>query len=85
MIKGQIRALQEKGTLLFYNSEGNPEAFKLMVRHISFGTVLKVGKIKGGYFVPSEEIYLVDFENNKIEKTNKEIKIIPLQFMEESD
>ena len=71
-----------KGNDLFYNSEGNSEAFKLFVRHISFAENLNYGIMKNGYFYPNKEILLVDFDKQIISKINNKLKVKALKFYE---
>lgn len=71
----KINKLKEKDIPLFYITEGNPKAFRLFVRHISFAKTLNLGKIKENIFIPNTEIYIVDFEKNEIY-----IKKIPFKF-----
>jgi len=60
---------------LFYNSNGNKNAFKLFVRHISYAEKLGYGKIKFDYLLLSKDILIVDFDSETIELIPHENKI----------
>ena len=51
---------------LFYNSSGNPDAYKLCIKHISAAPAFRKGFKIGNDFVPNEGIYLVDFDKEEI-------------------
>jgi len=69
-----------KNIQLYYNSIGNPLAFKNGVRHLSsapsYGIALKIGD----FIEPLETIYIVDFEKKSITPINTKIKLIPLKY-----
>jgi len=67
--------------LLFYNSDGSTEAYKLCIRHISAAMSAGVAKLEKGYMIPHEILYLVDLEKETIYGTSKKIKVINLEFL----
>jgi len=61
-----IIKMRESGLDLFYNSEGNTEAYKLNVKHISAAKMFGYGTIMLNNFESNKLITLVDFENETI-------------------
>jgi len=66
---------------LFYNSNGNENAYKLFVRHISYAPSLGYGKIIRGSLTPLKPIFIVNFELECIEKVEDSLKIINLLYL----
>jgi len=66
---------------LFYNSSGNKNAYKLFVRHISYAPAMGIGIKIGDFFIPTKDVNIVDFENEKIIQTEDKIKIIPIKIL----
>ncbi len=64
---------------LFYNGRGSKEAYQLNIKHLSFAPVLGLAIRAGEYIYPKEALYLVDLENEKIEKITDKIKVTTLQ------
>jgi len=64
---------------LYYNSSGNPTAYKLGVKHIlasvNDGLAIKAGE----YLYPKDELHIVNFENGEIEVIKDKIKYIKLE------
>ena len=64
---------------LYYNSSGNPTAYKLGVKHIlasvNDGLAIKAGK----YLYPKDELHIVNFDNEKIEVIKDKVKYIELE------
>jgi len=64
---------------LYYNSSGNPTAYKLGVKHIlasvNDGLAIKAGE----YLYPKDELHIVNFDNEKIEVIKDKIKYIELE------
>jgi len=58
----KINQLKKENIPLFYITEGNPKAFKLFVRHISYAETLGLGKIIENTFVPNTTIYIVNWD-----------------------
>ena len=66
---------------LFYNGTGNPEAFKLCVKHISAAPAFSLAVETNGFIHPFDTLFIVDFENETIFETENPIKKIPLKFL----
>jgi len=66
-----------KGVDLFYNTNGNKNAFKLFVRHLSYAEKLGYGKVKDNLLKLNKNLYLVNFECESITyiKAGSELKI----------
>ena len=64
---------------LFYNSEGNVNAYKLCVRHLSYAPCMGLGIILNKSFIPTEDIYLVDFKKEMIYELEGKIKLIKIK------
>lgn len=80
MFENRIRELNENYDL-FYNSDGNPLAFKLCVKHLSFAKSLNYIELDfENRFKVLREFYLVDFEKEEIKKIKKDeiIELIEL-------
>lgn len=75
---------KDNGINLFYNSEGNDQAYKLFIRHIGYAVSLGYGKIKNGILFLEKDIFIVNFEEKIINLYLKEeyIHIIPLKILE---
>jgi len=76
----KINQLKKENIPLFYITEGNPKAFKLFVRHISYAETLGLGKIIENTFVPNTTIYIVNFEKEEITKTKKPFSFKSLKY-----
>ena len=63
---------------LFYNEEGNTDAYRLCVRHLSYAPTMGLGIILNKNFIPTNEIYLVDFKKEIIYELEDKIKLIQL-------
>lgn len=84
----KIEEAINSGYFVFYNSTGNTNAFRLMVRHISFAKNLGCAlKLYNNEVVIKKECFLVDFEKEEVLKLNinDKITIIDLEFMENED
>jgi len=79
--KDTIKKYIDNDTHLFYNGSGNPEAFKLCVKHISAAPSFSLAVKTNGQIYPFGTIFLVDFDNESIEETENPIKEIPLKFL----
>lgn len=75
----EVKELTSKKDV-FYASSGNPNAYKLFVRHISHAEKLGYGSCSGRNFIPSCEITVVDFEKKKIFTTTDPV---PMQEIKE--
>lgn len=64
---------------LFYNTTGNPTAYKLCIRHLSAAPSAGLAKLNQGYIYPKEVIHLVDLEAEKIEVIQDKIQLIKLK------
>ena len=64
---------------LYYNTSGNPTAYKLGIKHIlasvNDGLAIKAGE----YLYPKDELHIVDFENEEILVVKDKIKYISLE------
>lgn len=79
--KKKIRKMTEEGAGLFYNGKGNPEAFKMCVRHIQTAENYGYGTT-GTFFKPKKDTFLVDFEKETITLITEPLKIKPLKVLE---
>jgi len=77
----KIKDFQKEGKILFYTTKGNPTAYKLMVRHISYADKMGYGDIRNNTFYPNQEIYIADFEKQEILKTDKKIEFEAIKFL----
>jgi len=66
---------------LFYNTSGDPRAFKLNVRHLSASSFCGLAQLIDGYIFPKSNIYLLDLEKESIELINEKIKLVELEFL----
>lgn len=65
-VKEYIKELQAKGIDIFYLGEGNPECYRLNLKHIGFSKVMGLTRVIGTnihgqkiYSVSAEEIYVM--------------------------
>jgi len=70
-----------KGDILFYNTSGNPEAFKLCVRHLSYAEHIGLGSLRKGFFTPNSNVSLVDFDKEEINIVSAPIKVVKLKYL----
>lgn len=84
MFTTEIIECQKLGNTLFYSSSGNPQAYRLNVKHISFAPILGYGKIFNNCFKVEKEILIVDFEKEQIIEfeVGEKIKVIDLESLE---
>ena len=66
---------------LFYNSEGNTDAYKLCIRHISAAMSAGVARLENGYMIPHDVLYLVDLDREIIEEHTQKVKVVALEFL----
>jgi hypothetical protein len=66
---------------LFYNTSGNPTAYKLNIRHLSASSFCGLAQLIDGYIFPKSNIYLVDLEKESIERIENRIKLIELEVL----
>ena len=64
---------------LFYNTSGNPKAYKLHIRHLSASSFCGLAQLIDGYIFPKSNIYIVDLESETIELVKEKIKLIQLE------
>jgi len=76
--KEQIKNFQYP---LFYNTSGDPRAFKLNVRHLSASSFCGLAQLIDGYIFPKSDIYLLDLESETIELIKNKIKLIQLEVL----
>ncbi len=79
--KEKIKQLIDNNIHLFYNGTGNPEAFKLCVKHISAAPSFSLAVETNGFIHPFDTLYIVDFENETIIETENPIEKTPLKFL----
>ena len=77
--KEEVKSRINSGDILFYNSAGNPEAYKLFVRHLSSSPFLSQSFKIGNKIHPNDFLYLVDFENELIIEVDIPIELIDLK------
>lgn len=80
-LEEEIKYYKNNGINLFYNSEGNDQAYKLFVRHVGYAAALGYGKIKNEVLLLEKDIYIVDFDLKLIDLflSGTEIKVISLK------
>ena len=66
---------------LFYNTDGNPQAYKLNIRHLSAVSSSSMAQLINGYIHPKETLYIVNLEKEIIESVSTKIKLINLQIL----
>ena len=66
---------------LFYNTSGNPTAYKLNIRHLSASSFCGLAQLVDGYIVPKSNIYLANLEDETISLIEEKIKLIPLEVL----
>ena len=64
---------------LYYNSNGNRNAYKLSIPHLSFALQQKRAFMAGSFLYPKEPLHLVDLEKENIKIVTNKIELIPLQ------
>lgn len=74
----EIKKLIGEGEHLYYNSNGNPEAYKLGVKHLSAAPMFREAMLLNGEIIPFKSIILVDFNKKEIIETDDNIKLIKL-------
>jgi len=67
---------------LFYNTSGDPRAFKLHVRHLSASSFCGLAQLIDGYIFPKSNIYLLDLELETIKLIKDKIELVELEFLE---
>jgi len=67
---------------LFYNTSGDPRAFKLNVRHLSASSFCGLAQLIDGYIFPKSNIYLLDLEIESISLIEEKIKLIELEVLQ---
>jgi len=77
--KEQIKTFQYP---LFYNTSGDPRAFKLNVRHLSASSFCGLAQLIDGYIFPKSNIYLVDLKRETITLIEEKLKLITLEVLE---
>ena len=77
--KEQIKTFQYP---LFYNTSGDPRAFKLNVRHLSASSFCGLAQLIDGYIFPKSNIYLLNLERETIILIEEKIKLIMLEVLE---
>lgn len=83
ILKKEIQNKVRAGNILFYNSKGNNDAFKLMVRHLNFAINLGFAKqINNGTIKIKKKCFLVDFEQEVIEVLKKGDELVLIQLEE---
>lgn len=77
----EIKYYKDNEINLFYNSEGNDQAYKLFIRHIGYAVSLGYGKIKNGVLFLEKDIYIVNFDLKLIDLflSGTQIKVISLK------
>lgn len=73
------KEILEHKKMLFYNSSGNTEAYKLCIKHISAAPYFKKGFKVDNDFIPYEGVYLVNFEKEEINYIEDRIKMIKIK------
>jgi hypothetical protein len=74
-----IQELRTFSKPLFYNTKGSKEAYQLNIKHLSFASNMGLAFKVGEYIYPKEALYIVDLENEKIEKIEDKIKLVALE------
>jgi len=74
--KQQIKSSNKQ---LFYNSSGDPRAYKLNIRHLSASSFSGLATLIDGYIVPKSNIYLVDLKKETIRLAEEKVKLIKLE------
>jgi hypothetical protein len=74
--KQQIKSSNKQ---LFYNTDGDPRAYKLNIRHLSASSFCGLAKLVNGYIIPKSNIYIVDLEKESIELVEDRVKLIKLK------
>ena len=64
---------------LFYNTSGSPIAYKLAIRHLSASPSAGLASIASGFIYPDDALHIVNFDEEKIEVVQDEIKLINLK------
>lgn len=64
---------------LFYNTNGDPRAYKLNVRHLSASSFCGLAQLIDGYIFPKSNIYLVDLELGSITLVEEKIELMELK------
>ena len=77
--KQQIKSSNKQ---LFYNTSGDPRAYKLNIRHLSASSFCGLATLVNGYIVPKSNIYIVDLEKETIKLIEEKIKLIKLESLQ---
>jgi len=77
--KEQIKTFQYP---LFYNTSGDPRAFRLNIRHLSASSFCGLAQLIDGYIFSKSDIYLVDLKRETITLIEEKLKLIELEVLE---
>ena len=75
------KEIKNSNKQLFYNTSGNPKAYKLNIRHLSASSFCGLAQLIDGYIFPKSDIYIVDLEKETIELVEKRIKLVQLEVL----
>jgi hypothetical protein len=76
--KQQIKTFQYP---LFYNTSGDPRAFKLNVRHLSASSFCGLAQLIDGYIFPKSNIYILNLELETISLIEEKIELVELEVL----
>lgn len=79
--ENKIKKLIDSGADVFYNTSGDPKAFKMCIRHLSSAPYASLGFMINDEFIPKKPFYLVDLENETITEVFEKIKVINLNHL----
>jgi len=72
-------SIKQHSQQLYYNSTGDPKAYKLSIPHLSFALQQRVAFMVGEFLHPKEPLYIVDLEKETIECIDEKIKLIKIK------
>ena len=75
------KEIKNSNKQLFYNTSGNPKAYKLNIRHLSASSFCGLAQLIDGYIFPKSNIYIVDLEKETIELVENRIKLVQLEVL----